>query len=189
MPCHAHCAFSISNLDPYEKYTDSEIWKALDDVELKHIAAGPLGLHHLVLSGGSNFSVGEKQLLCLARAILQKSKILITDEATGNISLRYFLCHGKITFLINFDIASTDQVIQQKIREKFVNCTVLTIAHRLNTIIDSDRILVMGDGEILEFASPHELLQSKCGVFHSMINSLGDNEAERLTQLAVPKRK
>lgn len=65
-----------------------EIWKALEDVELKHIARGPSGLHGLVFSGGSNFSVGEKQLLCLARAILQKSKIIIADEATGNVSLR-----------------------------------------------------------------------------------------------------
>lgn len=81
-------------------------------------------------------------------------------------------------------ITSTDQIIQQKIREKFADCTVLTIAHRLNTIIDSDRILVMGNGEILEFAPPHELLQKKCGVFYSMINSLGKNEADRLTKLA-----
>lgn len=85
-------------------------------------------------------------------------------------------------------ITSTDQIIQKKIREKFDNCTVLTIAHRLNTIIDSDRILVMGDGEILEFGPPHELLEAKCGVFYSMINALGKNEADRLTKLAVLKK-
>lgn len=177
-----------SNLDPFEKYTDADIWKALEDVELKHIAGGPLGLQLLVFSGGSNFSVGEKQLLCLARAILQKSKILIADEATGNVSLRYFdLNQCKIYFLIEFLFASTDQLIQQKIREKFVDCTVLTIAHRLNTIIDSDRILVMGNGEILEFAPPYELMQSKSGAFYSMINSLGKDEADRLTKLTVCK--
>ncbi len=80
--------FYFSNLDPFEMYTDADIWRALEDVELKHIAAEPYGLNRLVLSNGSNFSVGEKQLLCLARAILQKTKILIADEATGNVSLR-----------------------------------------------------------------------------------------------------
>lgn len=80
---------------------------------------------------------------------------------------------------------STDQLIQKKIREKFVNCTVLTIAHRLSTIIDYDRILVMDNGEIVEFAPPHELLQSKGGAFYSMICSLGEDEAERLTKLAI----
>lgn len=84
---------------------------------------------------------------------------------------------------------STDQLIQQKIREKFVDCTVLTVAHRLSTIIDSDRVLVMGNGKILEFAPPHELLESKSGVFYSMINSLGKNEADRLTKMAVCKGK
>ncbi|KAJ6642102.1 ATP-binding cassette subfamily C member 4 [Pseudolycoriella hygida] len=159
------------NLDPFEMYSDTEIWKALEDVELKHIADNPEGLHLPVLLNGSNFSVGEKQLLCLARAILRKSKILIADEATGNVSL------------------SADKIIQQKIREKFVDCTVLTIAHRLNTIIDSDRIIVMGNGEIVEFGSPSELLQSKSGTFYGMISALGKNEAERLTQLAVSKHK
>lgn len=85
--------------------------------------------------------------------------------------------------------SSADQIIQRKIREKFVDCTVLTIAHRLNTIIDSDRILVMGNGEILEFAPPAELLESKGGVFYGMINSLGKSEAERLTALAVSQLK
>ncbi|KAG4076109.1 hypothetical protein HA402_011455 [Bradysia odoriphaga] len=159
------------NLDPFDKHNDADIWKALEDVELKHIATGPLGLKSVVLSNGANFSAGEKQLLCLARAILQRCKILIADEATGNVSL------------------STDQLIQEKIREKFADCTVLTIAHRLNTIIDSDRILVMDGVRTAEFASPYELLQNKSGIFYDMVQTLGTHECERLTKIAAAKFK
>lgn len=179
-------------MDPFEIYTDDDIWSALNDVELKHIASEQHGLQRPVLSNGSNFSVGEKQLLCLARAILQKSKILIADEATGNMSLRYSpklidSSFSNIQIYLFIQPPSADQIIQQKIREKFVDCTVLTIAHRLNTIIDSDRILVLGNGEILEFASPAELLESK-GVFYGMISSLGKNEADKLIKLAKSKK-
>lgn len=82
---------------------------------------------------------------------------------------------------------STDQLIQQKIREKFINCTVLTIAHRLNTIIDSDRILVMDGLKTVEFASPHELLQNRNGIFYEMVQALGSHECERLTNIAAAK--
>lgn len=94
-------SFLISNLDPFDKCSDAEIWKALDDVQLKHIANGAAGLNCLVFSGGSNFSVGEKQLLCMARAILQKCKIIIADEATGNVSLRYTFLLSKHTKVLN----------------------------------------------------------------------------------------
>lgn len=107
------------------------------------------------------------------------------------MSLRYFLVVVVITWqnlMVRFSkFTSTDQLIQEKIREKFVNCTVLTIAHRLNTIIDSDRILVMDGLKTVEFATPHELLQSKNGLFYDMVQTLGAQEVERLTRIAAAK--
>ena len=98
------------------------------------------GLEHEITYNQSVFSVGEKQLLCLARAILRKAKILILDEATANVDFE------------------TDAIVQQKIKEKFSDCTILTIAHRLSTIIDYDKILVLEKGRINEFDSPLKLL-------------------------------
>ncbi|CAF4280258.1 unnamed protein product [Adineta steineri] len=114
-----------SNLDPFGFYSDVEIWNALEQVQLKTFVKDRMshGLHSLVNENGSNVSMEQKQLVCLANSILKKSKILIIDEATANV--------GNIT----------DELIQKAIRDKFKECTVLTIAHRLRTIIDSDRIM------------------------------------------------
>ncbi|KAJ6642101.1 ATP-binding cassette sub-family C member 4 [Pseudolycoriella hygida] len=159
------------NLDPFEEYPDSDIWKALEEVELKDIASGPLGLQSSVMAGGSNYSVGQRQLICLARAILRKNNILVLDEATANVD------------------PHTDTLIQQTIRKKFENCSVLTVAHRLHTIMDSDRVLVMDAGKAVEFASPHELLQAKKGIFYEMVHTLGPQEVERLAKVAAEKFK
>ncbi|XP_037037714.1 multidrug resistance-associated protein 4-like isoform X1 [Bradysia coprophila] len=159
------------NLDPFEEYPDDEIWSALEKVELKDSAAGVAGLQSQVLARGANYSVGQRQLLCLARSILRKNRILLMDEATANVD------------------PQTDALIQQTIREKFANCTVITVAHRLNTIIDSDRVLVMDAGQAAEFDEPYILLQNKTGIFHGMVEALGTNEFEKLSLIADNKFK
>lgn len=130
------------NLDPFNKYSDEEIWKALEDVQLKNYIEG-LGNGILTEVSDNNvvFSVGQKQLMCLARAILRQNKILILDEATANVDIE------------------TDAMIQKTLRDKFRDCTVLTIAHRIATIADSDKILVMKDGRIHEEGKPEQILR------------------------------
>lgn len=144
------------NLDPFEEYPDDLLWTALEEVKLKDIPIlKQLGLQTLVAAGGSNLSVGQRQLICLARAILRNNKILVLDEATANVD------------------PETDGLIQQTIREKFIDCTVLTIAHRLNTVMDSDKILVMNFGRVAEFDSPLNLLNNHHGIFRSMVYATG----------------
>ncbi|XP_004625600.2 canalicular multispecific organic anion transporter 1 [Octodon degus] len=143
------------NLDPFNKYSDEEIWKALELAHLKPFVAGlPLGLSHEVTEAGENLSIGQRQLLCLGRALLHKSKILILDEATAAVDLE------------------TDQLIQNTIRTEFSHCTVITIAHRLHTIMDSDRIMVLDSGNIVEYDSPEELLE-RSGPFYFMAKEAG----------------
>ncbi|XP_050078062.1 ATP-binding cassette sub-family C member 4-like [Anopheles maculipalpis] len=157
------------NLDPFEDYPDVELWGALEQVELKELANTPAGLQMAVAAGGSNFSVGQRQLICLARAILRNNRILVLDEATANVD------------------PTTDRLIQDTIRHKFADCTVLTIAHRLNTIMDSDRVLVMDAGQAVELGTPYELLQLPISIFRDMVLATGPAESERLQQIAQLK--
>ncbi|XP_076338372.1 multidrug-Resistance like Protein 1 isoform X1 [Tachypleus tridentatus] len=144
------------NLDPFNKYSDEEIWRALEHSHLKSFVSGlEAGLEHEVAEGGENLSVGQRQLVCLARALLRKTKILVLDEATAAVDLE------------------TDDLIQATIRKEFSDCTVLTIAHRLNTIMDYTRVVVLDQGKIIEFDSPEALLKDNTTVFYSMAKDAG----------------
>uniref|UniRef100_A0A8C6MEE9 ABC-type glutathione-S-conjugate transporter n=1 Tax=Nothobranchius furzeri TaxID=105023 RepID=A0A8C6MEE9_NOTFU len=143
------------NLDPFDKFSDENIWRVLELSHLKDYITGlEEGLQHEVAEGGENLSVGQRQLLCLARALLRKSRILILDEATAAVDLE------------------TDNLIQNTIRREFSHCTVLTIAHRLHSIMDSSRVMVLDAGKIVEFDSPNNLLEKR-GHFYSMAKDAG----------------
>ncbi|KAG9067481.1 hypothetical protein KI688_012264 [Linnemannia hyalina] len=146
------------NLDPFGKYTDAEIWAALESASLKsYITTLSEGLSTVIENGGENMSLGQRQLMSLARAMLAKStRILCLDEATAAIDVE------------------TDNAIQRALRREFQNCTVLTIAHRINTIMDSDKILVLEQGRVAEFDSPSVLLQKKDGLFYSLASQSGN---------------
>uniref|UniRef100_A0A4W5MMX0 Cystic fibrosis transmembrane conductance regulator n=1 Tax=Hucho hucho TaxID=62062 RepID=A0A4W5MMX0_9TELE len=155
------------NLDPFSQHTDEDLWNALQEVQLKSVVEElPNKMETVLAESGSNFSVGQRQLVCLARAVLRKNRILIIDEATANVDPR------------------TDELIQKTIRDKFRECTVLTIAHRLNTIIDSDRVLVLDAGQIHAYDEPYTLLQNHDGIFFKMVQQTGRQEAVALLQSA-----
>ncbi|KOC70044.1 Multidrug resistance-associated protein 1 [Habropoda laboriosa] len=144
------------NLDPFNCYTDDEIWKALEHAHLKTFIKNlPTGLSHEISEGGDNLSIGQRQLICLARALLRKTKVLVLDEATASVDLE------------------TDDLIQTTIRQEFKDCTVLTIAHRLNTILDSDRVIVLDNGLIMEYDSPETLLRNSSSLFHGISKDAG----------------
>uniref|UniRef100_A0A668SA07 Multidrug resistance-associated protein 4 n=1 Tax=Oreochromis aureus TaxID=47969 RepID=A0A668SA07_OREAU len=160
-----------TNLDPFNQHSDEDLWKALEEVQLKSVVEElPGKLEAVLVESGSNFSVGQRQLVCLARAILRKNRILIIDEATANVDPR------------------TDELIQKTIRDKFEESTVITIAHRLNTIIDSDRILVLESGTIQEFDHPYTLLQNKEGALYRMVQQMGQAESASLLESARQKK-
>uniref|UniRef100_A0A673H1H8 ABC-type glutathione-S-conjugate transporter n=1 Tax=Sinocyclocheilus rhinocerous TaxID=307959 RepID=A0A673H1H8_9TELE len=143
------------NLDPFDGYTDEEVWRALELARLKNFVSGlPDKLNHECSEGGENLSLGQRQLVCLARALLRKTKILVLDEATAAVDLE------------------TDNLIQSTIRTQFEDCTVLTIAHRLNTIMDYTRVIVMDRGHITEMDSPTNLISQR-GQFYQMCREAG----------------
>ena len=161
------------NLDPFNIYSDDEVWSAL---KLSHlhdfVSTLELGLLHYISEGGDNLSVGQRQLVCLARALLKKTKILVLDEATAAVDLE------------------TDDLIQATIRKEFKDSTVLTIAHRLNTIMDYDRVMVLDKGSIAEFDTVKGLMKKEGGIFSSMAKHAGlSYEDENVNELLLEEKK
>ncbi|KAL8286584.1 hypothetical protein RQP46_004601 [Phenoliferia psychrophenolica] len=144
-----------SNLDPKEEYDDAELWSALKRTQFVNDTSG-YTLETQVSSGGANFSQGQRQLLSLARAMVRRSKVLILDEATASL---------------DYD---TDQVVQRVIREEFNDATNLTIAHRLDSVMDFDRILVLQAGRVCEFDTPKALLDRTDSVLRNMVEATGN---------------
>ena len=136
------------NVDPSENYSDEKIIEVLKEVGLDDFLEGK-NLEYIIENNGNNISIGEKQLICIARALIKKSKIILMDEATANIDYK------------------TETFLQNSINKELKNCTVITIAHRIKTIINYDRILVLNNGEIVEFDSPQNLLDKK-GLFYQL---------------------
>ena len=158
------------NIDPFEEHTDEEIWEVLEKVNLKSVASAlPEKLEHMVSEGGTNFSVGQRQLLCMARALLLDPKILLLDEATAQVD------------------QMNDSMLQRMIRTCFAEKTVLTIAHRLETIMDSDRVMVLDDGHLKEFDSPANLLQKEGeeALFRALVYAEGEENGRRLEGLVT----
>jgi len=144
------------NLDLFGAHTDAEIERAIEDSHLKELVDSlPSGMHSLVSEGGSNFSVGQRQLLCLARAIVSRNDILVLDEATANVDHR------------------TDQLIQETLKNSFRGATIIAVAHRLETILQSDSILVLGNAKVLEQDTPEALLADETSHFFAMAKSGG----------------
>ncbi|RCK60461.1 Multiple drug resistance-associated protein-like transporter 1 [Candida viswanathii] len=174
---HTFRASVRENLDPFGEYSDDKLWQVLELAHLKeHVTkmeTEPLeqekknsknpdelpkktGLDAQIEEGGSNLSAGQKQLLCLARALLNEtSKILVLDEATAAVDFQ------------------TDKIIQETIRSEFKDKTILTIAHRIDTILDNDKILVLDQGKVAEFDSPENLLKNKDSIFYSLAKEGG----------------
>lgn len=141
-----------SNMDPFGQFSDDEIWNALEQCGLKVSVEGmPGGLGASVAEYGSNLSAGMRQMLVMGRALLKQCRILLLDEATSSVDFE------------------TDKEIQRTLREAFKNTTVLTIAHRINTIMDSDKILVMKDGVVAEYAPPQDLLKDENSLFSEIV--------------------
>jgi ATP-binding cassette subfamily C (CFTR/MRP) protein 4 len=157
----------MENIDPFYKYNEEAIKKALRDVQMwEAIEKLPNGLGTEVAEGGLNFSVGQRQLICLARCLLcGQTKILVLDEPSANVDKQ------------------TDQLLQKAVATNFPDSTIISVAHRLDTVIEYDKILVLGSGQVLEYGSPKALIEAG-GHFAKMVNDTGLRTAEELRRRA-----
>ena len=146
------------NLDPLGEYSDTEIWKALAQTKMSSVISNmPRKLENEINSVDSNLSLGERQLLHLSRVLLKKSKIIVFDEATGKVDRK------------------TDDDIQEIVREILKDCTVITIAHRLSTVLESDRIMILDQGRIVDYGSPQALLSKQDSLLKQLLELSSEN--------------
>merc|ERR1712100_206998 len=158
------------NLDPFKQHGDEELWFALEAVQLKQaVGEHGVGLAAPVAEYGENYSAGQRQMLCLARALLRDTKIVCLDEATASVDLE------------------TDKVMQDVISQEFKDKTVLTIAHRINTIIESNKVLCMSSGKVLSYDTPAKLLEDPSSIFAQLVLETGEASAKNLKQHANKK--
>lgn len=156
------------NLDPFGEYSDAQVWDALEKSHLKNFVAGlDEGLDAEVTEYGENLSAGQRQVICLTRALLRNTKIMVLDEASSQLDME------------------TDRLIQDAIRTHLKDATILTIAHRLLTLADYDKIVVMEDGIVAECGSPLELLDKRHGKFRALVNSMGAAGAAHFRQAVL----
>jgi len=161
-----------SNMDVRGVYSDEELWAVLEQVTLKTaVEEFEDGLDHAIVEKGSNLSVGTVQLLCMARVLLKKPKVIFMDEATASVD------------------SATDALVQKTIRQGFPNSTIITIAHRLNTVIDFDKIIVMDQGSVAEYDSPAVLLANENSMFSNLVDSTGEKSAAELRSRALASQK
>ena len=159
-----------TNLDPFDEHKDDEVWDVLTKVGLRAMvekAAKKIDME--VIDNGANFSLGQRQLLCMGRALLRQSRVLMMDEATASVDM------------------DSDALIQKTVREAFSHCTTLTIAHRLNTIMDSDKVAFLEDGELSEYGEPDELLKNKNGKFSALVSGSGSTKNEAFLRALASK--
>ncbi|KAK6947877.1 ABC transporter-like, ATP-binding domain [Dillenia turbinata] len=150
------------NLDPLSEHSDRELWEVLDKCQLQEaVQEKEQGLDSYVVQDGTNWSMGQRQLFCLGRALLKRSRILVLDEATASID------------------NATDSIIQRTIRTEFKFCTVITVAHRIPTVMDSDMVLGMKDGEIVEFDQPLRLMNTEGSLFEQLVREYWSRTADR----------
>ena len=155
------------NLDPLALHRDDELWGVLEAVDMtRAVAALDGGLEAAMEEGGSNWSVGERQLLCFARALLRSPRVLLLDEATASVD------------------HATDARVQRAIRTALRATTLLTVAHRLQTVFDYERLVCMADGKCVEAGAPNELLQREGSMLQGVVASLGTRAARRLHAIA-----